>query len=229
MKCAIHQPQFLPWLGYLQKIRKADVFVFLDNVQFRKNEFQNRNRIPTARGARWITVPVSFRFGDTLSQVRVGGRARWNERLWRTLEHTYARASAFPQYSAELRDTLLRDWDVLSHLNAASVCWLMRCFGIDTPTLTASDMPPFDEERTQRLVDICRHVGADVYLSGAQARCYLEVERFRAAGMDVEFQDFRHPTYPQCHTGNGFISHMSAVDGLFNCGGGQTGRRILDL
>jgi len=90
-------------------------------------------------------------------------------------------------------------------------------------------MPEFSEDRSQRLVDICRHVGADTYLSGAQARCYLDVPRFEAAGMRVEFQQFEHPRHEQAQHSGEFVSHMSAVDGLFNCGGGDAGREKLNL
>ena len=229
MKCGIHQPQFLPWLGHFQKINMADVFVFLDNVQFRKNEFQNRNRICTEQGVQWLTVPVTFRFGDTIREVGLGQRARWRDKIWRTLVQAYGKAPCFDTFAPELKSIIERQWPDLAEINKASVLWLMQCFGVATRTVTASDLPDFTPDRTLRLVDICRHLGAGTYVSGAQAKGYLKVEEFRKAGIEVEFQQFVHPVYPQCNSPTGFISHMSAIDALFNCGGGAQGRELLNI
>jgi hypothetical protein len=105
----------------------------------------------------------------------------------------------------------------------------LDCFEIKTPLMVASQMPAFIDHRTERLVEICRHLGADVYLSGSCAKCYLELDRFAAAGMRVEFQAFEHPVYPQVNSPDKFQSHMSAIDGLFNCGGGVEGQKRLNL
>ena len=229
MICAIHQPQFIPWLGHFQKIAKADIFVFLDNVQFRKNEFQNRNRIGTEHGAHWLTVPVSFHFGDTLREVKIAEGTRWAQRLWKTLEQTYGKAPYFDTYAHGLQKILMQQWDDLAAINAASVRWLMGCFEIEARIETASELPPMSQDRTGRLVDICQHLEATTYLSGAQAQCYLDVSRFEAAGLAVEFQSYEHPEYPQVNSAEAFVSHMSAIDGLFNCGGGEAGRMRLNL
>jgi hypothetical protein len=229
MKCAIHQPQFLPWLGHFQKINMADVFVFLDNVQFRKNEFQNRNRICTERGVHWLTVPVTFRFGDTIREVGIGQRARWRDKMWRTVQQAYGAAPFFEGFAPGLKRIIDRQWSNLAEINMASVLWLMDCLGVDTRTIVASDLPDLTPDRTKRLVDICRHLGAGTYISGAQAECYLKVEEFHEAGIEVEFQRFVHPVYPQCNSQAAFASHLSAVDGLFNCGGGEQGRKLLSI
>ena len=110
-------------------------------------------------------------------------------------------------------------------LNEATVQWLLTCFEITTATLTCSKLPEFSHDPTGRLIDICRHVGADTYLSGSGAREYLDMKVFEASGIALEFQDYLHPTYAQCY-GDGthaseFVSHLSAVDALFNCGGGS--------
>lgn len=229
MICAIHQPQFLPWLGYLQKIRRADVFVFLDVVQFRKNEFQNRNRIPTGSGVRWLTVPVRFAFGDALRDVRIADEGPWRRKIWRTVEQNYHGSEFFAELSGGLGSLLERPWSSLAEINAASVEWLLECFEIRTEIVWASQLPEFQPHRTRRLVEICRHLGASTYLSGSQAKCYLETDCFTEAGLSVDFQDFEHPAYPQPGSNGEFISHMSAIDGLFRCGGGAVGRDALNL
>ena len=256
MKCAIHQPQFLPWLGYLHKINSVDVFVFLDNVQFKKNEFQNRNRIRAGDDARWITVPVSFKFGDALKDVMIADDSKWHRKMCSTIEQNYGKAPLFEAYGPDLIQLLSRPWSKLAELNRATVEWLMKCFGIQTNILVRSEMPDFNSEpirhlpaphrvgqaggasairhggsATQRLIDICRCIGADVYVSGAGGRDYLDSTRFESADIKLEFQNFLHPTYPQCysHAGCDFISHLSAIDGLFNCGGGSEGRNRLNI
>ena len=229
MKCAIHQPQFLPWLGYFQKMNMSDIFVFLDNVQFRKNEFQNRNRICTVDGEQWLTVPVHFHSKDDINCVRIPENDNWSSKLWRTIEYHYARAPYFNEYGPGLREIIMSDWSGLAALNMATVEWAARCIEVPTPTCVCSEMREFKTGKTERLIDICGHVGADTYLSGSQARCYLKVEDFAAAGMKVEFQQFEHPVYDQCNAAGGFVSHMSVIDGIFNVGGGERARRTLNI
>jgi hypothetical protein len=228
-RCAIHQPQFLPWLGHFQKISLCDVFVFLDTVQFQKNEFQNRNRIPTAAGEQWLTVPVSYRFGDPIKEVRVAATVPWRRKILGTVEHSYKRSPHFATFAPSFRALVEADWPGLSAINMASVRWLMDGFGITTRTVLASELPACSTDRTGRLVDICRHVGATTYVSGALAQHYLEVEPFQKAGIEVVFQNYAHPVYAQLHGGEGFVSHMSALDGLFCVGGGEHGRSALNL
>ncbi len=228
MKCAIHQPQFLPWLGHFQKIAMADVFVFLDNVQFQKNEYQNRNRIPAPDGWQWLTVPVSHRFGDAIRDVRIATGRPWRRKILGAVQHAYGGTPYFALYYPALQELLARDWTELAALNIASVSWLMSAFGIATRTVTASTLEGLETDRTGRLVDICRAVGADTYVSGSLAQRYLDVDQFARAGIRVEFQQYDHPVYPQAN-GEQFLSHMSAIDGLFNCGGGDEGREALHL
>lgn len=235
MKCAIHQPQFLPWLGYLHKINSVDKFIFLDNVQFKKNEFQNRNRLLVAGAARWLTVPVSFHFGDTLKETRIAETVPWRKKMMQALDLNYAKTPFFRPFRAGLAGVIEPKWESLAKLNEATVRWLMKCFDMHTETFTSSQFPELSPEPTQRLIDICRRVGADTYLSGVGARNYLEPAEFEKAGIKLEFQQFEHPVYPQHHgsqfteEGAVFVPCLSAIDGLFNCGGGAAGRKILKI
>lgn len=229
MICAIHQPQFLPWLGHFQKIRMADVFVFLDSVQFQKNEFQNRNRIPTRDGVRWLTVPVTYTFGEPIRAVRIAAGRPWQRKLRGTLEHAYGKGPQFEKLIRGFDEILKRPWPNLAELNRASVLWLMERFEIRTETRIASDLPTCSNDRTGRLVDICRHLGATTYLSGAQAAHYLDIQQFSRAGITVKFQQYDHPVYPQMSSDAAFVSHMSAIDALLNLGAGNGAREKLNL
>ncbi len=216
MKISIHQPQFLPWLGYLDKIDRADLFEVLDSVQFKKNEWQNRNRIRTAQGTQWLTVPVLHNFGQRISDVRINQTTDWRAKHLKSLEMHYAQAAHRDHVMAGLRAIYQRSWDRLADLNLAVIRWLLGEFGIATPLRLSSDMP-LPDEPTERLIEICRITGATSYLAGAGARDYMDFGKFEAAGIPVEVQDFRHPLYRQCY--EPFIHGMSAIDLLLTCGG----------
>ena len=217
MIMAAHQPQYLPWLGYFDKIDQADLFVLLDNVQFKKNEWQNRNRIRTAQGWQWLTVPVRHRYPQGIDQVEIADR-RWAIKHSRTLRQAYARASCFED-ETELIDTLYdRQWSSLADLNIESIRLLAGRFGITTELLIGSENGSKPQDHPDdRLIGLARRLGADTYLAGTGGREYMDLDRYRRAGIEVRFQDFRHPEYPQ-HQGR-FEAGMSAVDLLFNCGG----------
>jgi hypothetical protein len=212
MRVTIHQPQFLPWLGYLDKIDRADVFVVLDTVQFKKNEWQNRNRIRTAEGWQWLTVPVLHRFGQLVQEVAINPAAAWRESHLRALEMHYARASFRDRYLPELREIYAQPWSKLSDLNLAVIRWLLQAYGIATPLRCASELTA-REEPTDRLIDLCRAVGATQYLAGPGAEGYMDQPRFEASGVELEIQEFHHPAYRQAY--EPFEPNLSAIDLLF--------------
>jgi WbqC-like protein family len=215
MRVTIHQPQFLPWLGYLDKIDQSDLFVVLDNVQFKKNEWQNRNRIRTAQGWQWLTVPIRQQFGQLLNQVRTNPEVDWASKHWRALEMHYAHATHAEQYLKGLRNIYDQRWDRLVDLNLAVLRWLLETFRITTRLCLASELKLRDDP-TDRLIDVCREVGADEYLAGPGAADYMDISRFRASGIRLRIQEFRHPMYRQCY--EPFVSGLSGIDLLLNVG-----------
>ena len=215
MIVAIHQPQYLPWLGYFDKIDRADLFVFLDTVQYKKNEWQNRNRIKTAQGVQWLTVPVLYRFPERILEVGINPRVNWSRKHLQALRTNYAKARFFERCFAFFEALYAREWERLVDLNVECVRCLTQELGIDTPLRTASEFE-LSEEPTERLIDICRAVGADRYLAGSGGRAYMDLPRFEAAGIEVLFQVFGHPVYPQLF--GAFEPNLSLVDLLFNCG-----------
>jgi len=216
MRIAIHQPQYLPWLGYLDKLDQSDVFVLLDTVQFKKNEWQNRNRIRTAQGWQYLTVPVLHEFPQRMDRVRINNQIDWRRKHMQALETHYVKAPYYQRYGPAFRELYARDWECLAPLNEAVLSVLNDAFGISTRMVRASQYEA-REEQTGRLVDLCKAVGGDRYLAGAGGRDYMDVAQFEAAGIAVEFQEFIHPEHEQVY--RPFIAGMSAVDLLFNCGG----------
>lgn len=216
MIVAVHQPQYLPWLGYFDKIRIADVFCYLDNVQYRKNEWQNRNRIKTAQNWQWLTVPVHYRFPQKINEVEINNSVNWKKKHLQALITNYSKAPYFKDYITPLEDLFTKDWELLSEFNIGLLERLREFLNLhDKPAIPASSMVLRDDP-TERLIDICKTVGADTYLAGQDGRTYMDLERFRANGITVITQEFKHPVYPQLY--DEFQSHMSIVDLLFNCG-----------
>lgn len=215
MRVAIHQPQYLPWLGYLDKLDSADVFVILDTVQFKKHEWQNRNRIRTKDGWQWLTVPIIDRFPERIDRVEVNSRTDWQRKHCQALRLHYGRAPFWEPLGPELIALLEKPWARLCVLNVAVLELLCQRLDIQTPIRLASTLSA-REDPTDRLIDLCRALGGTVYLAGQGGREYMDVGRFVQAGMAVQFQAYRHPEYPQRYTP--FISQLSVVDMIFNCG-----------
>lgn len=216
MIVAIHQPQYLPWLGYFDKIRQADVFCFLNDVQFKKNEWQNRNRIKTARGGQWLTVPVTYRFPQKINAVTINNGVNWGRKHLQSLVTNYRKSPFFDDYIDFFEKLYARGWESISELNCEAVKGICELSGMAGGSFVMSSDFSLGDDPTGRLVDICRAVGADTYLSGKDGARYMDLEHFAANGIDVVFQEFRHPVYPQLY--GDFLPNMSFVDLLFNCG-----------
>jgi hypothetical protein len=225
MIVTIHQPNFLPWPGFFHKWRSADAFVILDTVQFHKNEWQNRNRIKTARGAQWLTVPVTYRFPQRICEVGLA-HGGWARKLTATVEQAYARAPYLDAFWPPVSAILNRGHAMLSPLNVDLIRELGAMTGCTAPLYLASEMQTREEEPTDRLIGLCRELGADAYLSGREGRQYLDRGRFAAAGLDLWFQEADAAIYPQLH--GAFISHLSVLDMLFNVGG-ETAACVRDM
>ena len=215
MLITIHQPQYLPWLGYLDKIDKADVFVLLDNVQFKKNEWQNRNRIKTAQGCQWMTVPVLYRLPEKINEVRINNKTNWSRKHLQALITNYSKSTYFDNYKSFFEDIFNRSWDHLVDINIEIIKFLISALELKTKLVMASDLK-LREEPTERLIDICKTLNGNKYLAGNDGNKYMNLELFDKEGIEVIFQDFKHPVYNQLF--GDFEPYLSAIDLLFNCG-----------
>jgi hypothetical protein len=219
MILSCHQAQYLPWLGYFDKIKKSDVFVFLDKVQYKKREYQNRNRIKTANGPQWLTVPVETKnkYEQFLHEVSIDTERDWRASHLKALEINYHKADYFGGVFGYFEDIYGRDWRRLIDLNKEIISFLLRYLKIEVPVKGELDLDT-SETGTRRIIEICRKAGADTYLSGIGGKDYLEEELFEENGINLIYQDFEHPVYKQLY--GDFIPYMSAVDMIFNCGEG---------
>jgi len=216
MIVSIHQPQYLPWLGYFSKIDRSDIFIFLDNVQFKKNEWQNRNRIRTAEGWQWITVPVLHKFLQKISEVEINNTVQWGKKHLNALITNYSKAPFFKEYIDFFEQTYAQDWKFLADINIHIVQHLAKALGISDKKLVHASKYKSREGPPERLVDLCKQVGGDIYLSGKDGAKYMDLDVFEKEGLKVIFQDYIHPQYPQLF--GSFEPYMSILDLLFNCG-----------
>ena len=238
MIAAIHQPQFIPWLGYFDKIDQSDVFIFLDNVQYKKNEYQNRNRIKTVDGWQWLTVPVLYKFPQKINEVRINNKIDWKKKHLHTLITNYSRAKYFERYIEYFKELYSKEWEIISDINIEVTRQLAEFLGIKNKFLVASELTPplsspylrgglrrsyleggeggFSDDPTDRLIKLCKLTGADTYLAGKDGAKYMDVEKFTKSGIKLTFQDFKHPVYNQLF--RKFEPYMSVIDLLFNHG-----------
>ncbi|HEY1740469.1 MAG TPA: WbqC family protein, partial [Acidimicrobiia bacterium] len=213
----------LPWLGYLDKMAKADVFVIMDDLQYEAQNFQNRNRVKLNHGTTWLTVPLasgsqSDRICDKKIQNQWSPKEHWQRRTWMTLETHYRRAPFFAAYADELREVYTRSWDTLAELDAHVLELARKWLGIDTPIVRSSELG-LEGYKTERILDMCQKLGATSYLSGSGgSQGYLDAERLGRAGIGVVWQSFEHPVYAQRYSELGFIPNLAFLDLVLNCG-----------
>ena len=207
----------MPWLGFFEKLLRADVFVVLDDVQFSKGDFQNRNRVKGQGGALWLTVPVAHRFGPKINEVETAGDA-WRAKHWKTLRSCYARAAHFEEFAGRFEELYARPWAKLSELNVEAIRMLARAFGVEKEFVFSSALGA-GGQKSELVLNICKAVGATRYYSGRAGGTYLDAGAFRRAGVGIVVQEFEHPVYEQLFVKEqGFVPNLSATDLLFNCG-----------
>jgi hypothetical protein len=217
---AIHQPNFLPWLGFFAKLARADVFVLLDDAQFQKKGGTWTNRVKLLVGGepRWVTVPVdrSYHGVRSIADMRIGDEPRWREKLIRTIEQSYASAPGYAETMPTVRRVLEHPTEQLAELNEAGIRELARLLDLDDSKLVRSSTLGVEATGTERLVELTRAVGGDTYLSGDGAQGYQDDSMFRAAELELRRLGFRHPEYPQ--SSGSAVPGLSAVDALMSCG-----------
>lgn len=220
MRIAIMQPTYLPWLGYFDLIDQVDLFVFLDNVQFSKQSWQQRNRIKTRKGLEWLTVPILLRgrFGQLIQEVEIRDPEFWTKHV-RALEVNYGKAPCFHDYLPALLSIYKEGspWIRLVNLNAKLIEWLCAVIGVKTPSVHSSSLKT-NGQQSARLIAICKSLGATEYLSPIGAAGYLleNIQEFENQGIQVLFHNYKHPIYDQLFPR--FQPFASVIDLVFNEG-----------
>jgi len=209
--CAIHQPHYLPWLPYIDKMTRADVFVVLDDVQYTKNGWQNRNRLKGPQGPFTITVPVRKPYGRPISDVEIADD-RWPRAHLNAVRTSYGRCPGFGRLEEALAPVLERPHRLLADLNWQLLLTLRDLLEIATPLRRSSEMN-IAASSTRRLGAICAAVGATHYLTGVHAAsAYLDTPLLERSGVEVLYHRWSAPEYDQPHPRAGFASNMSIID-----------------
>ena len=222
MILSVHQPQYIPWLGYFDKIDKSDCFVFLNEVQYKPREYQNRNKVRTKDGWMWLTVPViSKGMGkQQINSIRINDDYNWKTQHCKSIKSWYGKAKFFKEHFPFFEKIYSEKWEKLKNLNICIIDYILKEFKIHTHIYFDSELG-ITAQGTERIIEICKKLNADVYLSGMGGKDYLKEDKFHKAGIKLEYQDFVHPTYQQQYMDreNVFLPHMSGIDLLFNEGG----------
>jgi hypothetical protein len=218
MRIGILQPGYLPWLGFFEQMHRSDVFVIYDDVQYDKDGWRNRNRIKTANGIQWLTVPILMKFEQhpLINDVMIDNTVDWRKKHLLSIRQSYSKAAFFKKYVRIFDDAYLRNWDRLVDIDMYFISKLAESLGINTRKIVRSSSLNITGARIEKLIKICRHFGADIFYEGASGRNYLDPEIFLTHGIKVEFQNYIHPTYNQLR--GDFVPYLSVVDMLFNCG-----------
>lgn len=225
MIVTIHQPEYLPWLGFFHKMAGCDVYVLLDSVQFTKNNYQNRNRLVDQNGTVfWSTVPVRM-VGHTdrrILDMEIDNAQPWSRKIWGRIVGAYRCHPYFTVLAPELETIYTAGYKTLIDLNLALIEFFRRQLGISVPMVRSSALD-VRGSRSELLLSICQGLGADTYLSGPSGREYLDAAMFVAAEIKLDYHAFTHPTY----AAPAFHPYLSTLDLLMNHG--PDSRTILGL
>lgn len=217
MIISAHQTAYLPWLGYLDKIISSDIFVILDNVQYEKNSFTNRNKIKTPQGSMWITVPVNTK-GHTTSTIRdieINNQIRWREQHWKNIFYNYKNAPYFDRYSDYFFQLYSREWKYLYEISNDILFYLLEELNIKTKIYFQKDIA-VEGYKQELIINLCNYFNAEAFIFGTQGQDYVDNELFIVRGITPVFQEYKHPTYTQMW--GEFQPYMSVIDLLFNEG-----------
>lgn len=223
MIVAAHQPSFLPWLGYLDRMLRADLFIVLDHLPYARSSHRNRTRILVDGRPHWLTVPVrQAAQRERIVDKRIANPPAsqdkwWGSKLGQTLRHAYREAPFFDVYAPGLLEIIESRPKRLVDLDQQVLTFLRMALDIRTPLINSSELN-IDGSHSAMILDLCRAARADTYLADIDgSRRYLDHSAFAAAGIEIAWPEFRHPVYEQC--GNGaFVPGLSVIDLLFNHG-----------
>ncbi|OGC04165.1 hypothetical protein A2276_06095 [candidate division WOR-1 bacterium RIFOXYA12_FULL_43_27] len=216
MKAVIMQPTYLPWIGYFDLMDQSDVFVFLDDVQFEKQSWQSRNRIKTLQGELWLSVPVVKKFPQLLKDVEINNATAWSKTHFKSIVQNYQKAAYFKDLIKDYEMIYETGWSKLAELNIKLIKTIVTRLNLAKKMLFSSELN-CTGNRVGRLINICKAVGADTYLSPLGSKGYIDEDnRFEAEGVKLEYQQYTCPQYRQQY--GDFIPFMSTIDLLFNEG-----------
>ena len=218
MNIVIQQPEHIPWIGFFNKMAQCDLFVYLDNVQFKKRYFENRNKIKDKEKTLWLTVPVASKglYTQKICDVELDNSQAWTRKYKGRLEHVYGKHPFWQDLKAIIYPTLDKSLNKLVDLNLFLINNICAYLEINTTTTLASKLSCENLKGSDLILEICNKSNAEVYTSGPDGKNYLELEKFIKNGIEIIYHDFDHPEYPQI--GETFTPYLSVLDLIANCG-----------
>lgn len=215
-KAAIIQSGYLPWKGYFDIIHEVDVFVFLEDVQYTKRDWRNRNKIKTPDGIKWIYVPVISGINQRIYETKIDYSIDWREKHKKTIHHFHAACEYYDSYKDEIFEIYNNTYETISELNIFAIKKISDLLGIKTTFIKSKDLST-SGTKDDKLIEICQKIGADYYLSGPAAKDYIVKSKFEKAGIELKYKDYSgYPEYNQLW--GEFDHYVSIIDLIFNCG-----------
>ena len=218
MKIGILQPGYLPWLGFFEQMYRSNIFVIYDDVQYDKHGWRNRNRIKTANGIQWLTVPVHVSLKEPLliKEVRIDNRQNWAKKHLLSIRQNYAKAPFLKEYINIFEEAYSKEWEYLVDVDMYFITKLAECLHMKDKEIIMSSNLNVKGDRIERLINICKIFNANTFYEGAIGKNYIDEGYFNRHGIKVEYQDYKHPVYKQLY--GVFVPYLSAIDLLFNHG-----------
>jgi len=218
---AIHQPNFFPWLGFFDKIVRSDVFILLDHVQFQKTggTWSNRVKLLVSGEAHWVTAPVvrNFHGVRAISEMEFQPGDPWREKLLKSLAGNYVRAPFYRGTVELIEPLILNPENNLARYNGAAIMSIAKCLGLPVEKFRWSSTMGVDQQASEMLIALTREAGGSTYMCGGGAEGYQQDTAFAAAGVELLYQNFQHPVYPQSGSKE-FVAGLSIIDALMNLG-----------
>lgn len=217
----IHQPNFFPWLGYFDKIARSDIFILLDHVQFQKTggTWSNRVKLLVGGEARWVTAPIvrNYHGVRAINEIEFQPNDPWREKLLKSLVANYAKAPHFRETTELIKPLIMNPESNLARYNGAAVMAIAESLGLPKERFRWSSEMGVDTQASEMLISLTRAVGGNAYMCGGGAEGYQQDELFAEAGIELVYQNFKHPRYKQIE-GRDFVAGLSIIDAFMHCG-----------
>jgi hypothetical protein len=211
----VHQPEYIPWLGFFDKLARCDTFVIYDDAQFQHGGFHNRNKIRTRQGWEWLTVPITHGHPQTIKDVKIAG-VEWKKKQLSVIINNYEKTPYFKEYFPLIKEAISSNHELLKGLNLHLIKILAEILNIKVKMVRSSEFPYLGKEKNEKLLSMCKLIGADTYLSGSGGKAYINENTFSEANITIQWHNYEHPNYKQKY--EGFQPNMSIIDLLFNMG-----------
>jgi hypothetical protein len=212
-----HQPAYLPWMGLIHKIALSDVYVFLDNVQFQKNSFINRNKIKSTNGPFWLTLPVKSKghINTSMDHLKINNNLNWRAKHWKSFQNNYNKAPFFADISDFLEEIYAKDWVYLKDITEVMLKWLLSNLKINVEFVRGRELK-LKEKKSDLILELTNKLGGNCFVFGKLGENYADKESFRKNQIKIYSQDFHHPVYPQLY--GKFVPFLNVFDLIANVG-----------